>query len=81
MAGIIHVDAATVEATSGHMLITLESGGDQFRFHLSAHVALRLREVIMRDGWQVCCAPDAEIVSLAARRARTKREARAAREG
>jgi len=58
------------------MRVTFESGGDQFCFHLPAHIAIMLRETIMRDGWQVLCAPDAETVSLAARRARSKRETR-----
>jgi hypothetical protein len=59
------------------MLVAFESGGDAFRFHVPAHVALLFRHRIMADGWQVCCAPDAEVVSLAARRARARREARA----
>lgn len=80
MAGIIYADTATIEATSGHMQVTFSSGGDQFRFHLPAHVAINLREKVMRDGWQVLCAPDAEVVALSARRARARREARAKRE-
>lgn len=77
MTGVLYVEGATVEATSGHMLVTFTSGGDNFRFHLPAHVALRLRHTIMKDGWQVCCAPNAETVSLAARRAKAKRDRRA----
>lgn len=76
MAGIIHTDTVNVEATSGHMLVSFTSGGDEFRFHLPKHVAIHLREKVMRDGWQVLCAPDAEVVSLAARKARQRREAR-----
>ena len=74
MSGVLYVEDASVQANSGHMLVTFKSGGDAFRFHLPAHVGVKLREVIMRDGWQVLCAPDAETVSLAARRARAKRE-------
>ena len=77
MSGILFVEAAAIEANSGHMLLTFTSGGDDFRFHLSAHVALLFRHRIMENGWQVCCAPDAETVSLAARRAKAKRERRA----
>jgi hypothetical protein len=77
MSGILYTEAAAVEATSGHMLVTFTSGGEDFRFHIPAHIALKLRHLIMTDGWQVCCAPDAEVVSLAARRAKAKREGRA----
>lgn len=73
MAGIIHVDGAAVEATSGQMLLTLQSGGDDFRFHIPPHIALELRQRIMRDGWQVLCVPDADVVALHARKARGKR--------
>ena len=44
------------------MLITFTSGGEDVRFHLSAHVALRFRQKILADGWQVLCAPNAEVV-------------------
>jgi len=64
MAGVILTDAAKVEATSGKMVITFSSGGDDFRFHLPPHVALGFRDTVMRDGWQVCCAPNAEVVRL-----------------
>lgn len=64
MSGILYIDDASVEATSGHMLVTFKSGGDAFRFHLPAHVALRFRHTVMQDAWQVCCVPDAEVVTL-----------------
>lgn len=64
MSGITIVDGARLEATTGHMFVTFESGGDLFRFHLPAHVALRFRQAVMRDTWQVCCAPDAEVVPI-----------------
>ena len=73
MNGILHIDETAVEATTGHMLVTFKSGGDAFRFHLPAHVALRFRHAVMRDAWQVCCAPDAEVVTLKPQR-RSKRE-------
>jgi hypothetical protein len=71
---ITYVDGAAVEASSGRMLLTLMSGGDKLQFHIPAHIALTLRHTIMRDGWQVHCAPNAETVSLAAVRARKRRE-------
>lgn len=77
MAGVIHVDGATVEASSGHMLVTFESGGDAFRFMLPKDVGVSFRTKLMLDAWQVLCFPDAEVVSLAARRARARRESRA----
>ena len=43
MAGILFVEGAAVEATSGKMLLTFTSGGEDFRFHLSANVAIRVR--------------------------------------
>jgi hypothetical protein len=46
------------------MRVTFTSGGEDFRFHLPAHVALKFRQRIMTDGWQVCCAPDAEVVRI-----------------
>jgi hypothetical protein len=64
MNGVLHIDQAEVEATTGHMLVTFKSGGDAFRFHLPGHIALRFRQHVMRDAWQVCCAPDAEVVKL-----------------
>lgn len=70
MAGILFVEDATVEATTGQMLLTLTSGGEDFRFHLPAHIAIRFRQKVMADGWQVCCAPDAEVVPF--RRKRVK---------
>ena len=68
MNGILHIDETAVEATTGHMLVTFKSGGDAFRFHLPAHVALRFRQAVMQDAWQVCCAPDAEVIELKRRR-------------
>ena len=64
MSGVIYVDEAKAEATTGRMLITFNSGGELFRFHLPAHVALMFRQAIMRDAWQVCCVPDADVVQL-----------------
>ena len=68
MNGILHIDETAVEATTGHMLVTFKSGGDAFRFHLPAHVALRFRQAVMQDAWQVCFAPDAEVVRLQPKR-------------
>ena len=68
MNGILYIDETAVEATTGHMLVTFKSGGDAFRFHLPAHVALRFRQAVMQDAWQVCCAPDAEVVPLDSKR-------------
>ena len=48
--GILYIEAASVEATSGQMLVTFKSGGEDFRFHLPAHVALKFRHKIMTDG-------------------------------
>lgn len=70
MNGILHVDDTRVEATTGHMLVTFTSGGDAFRFRLPASVALLFRQAVMRDAWQVCCAPDAEVVRIARKRPR-----------
>lgn len=64
MSGVLYVEAAVVEATTGRMLVTFSSGGEDFRFHLPANVALKFRNSVMRDAWQVCCAPDAEVVKL-----------------
>ena len=64
MSGILYVEEAEVSATTGHMLVTFKSGGDSFRFHLPAHEALKFRHAVMRDSWQICCAPDAEVVTL-----------------
>lgn len=64
MAGILYVEEAAVEATSGKMLVTFTSGGDAFRFHLAPHIALKFRETITRDGWQVLCASDAQVTPL-----------------
>lgn len=64
MSGVLYIEEAAVEATTGQMLVTFTSGGDAFRFHLPAHIALHFRDAIMRDAWQVCCAPDAEIIPL-----------------
>jgi hypothetical protein len=70
MTGVTYVDAARAEATTGHMLVTFMSGGDAFRFHLPAHVALLFRQQVIENTWQVCCAPDAEVVKLKSRRHR-----------
>lgn len=64
MRGIVHVDDAVVEATTGHMLVTFTSGGEAFQFHLPSHVALKFRQMVMHDAWKVCCAPAAEVVKL-----------------
>lgn len=68
--GIIYVEEATAQATTGHMVLTFKSGGDTFRFHIPAHEALEFRQVIMRDTWQVCCAPDADVVKFKPKRQR-----------
>lgn len=68
MAGILYVENAKAEATSGQMLVTFESGGEAFRFHLPPHTALRFRQSVVQDAWQVLCAPDAEVVPLAPKR-------------
>lgn len=68
MSGVIYVEATAVEATTGHMLVTFKSGGDAFRFHLPAHLALRFRHAVMQDAWQVCCAPDSEVIELKRKR-------------
>ncbi len=68
MSGVLYIEAASVEATSGQMLVTFASGGEDFRFHLPAHIAIRFRQKIMTDGWQVCCAPDAEVVPIRPKR-------------
>jgi hypothetical protein len=60
------------------MLVTFESGGDAFRFHLPAHVALMFRHAVMQDAWQVCCAPDAEVVPLKPKASRKGRKPRGA---
>ncbi len=70
MNGVLYIERAEVEATTGHMLVTFKSGGDAFRFHLPAHVALRFRQSVMQDAWQVCCAPDAEVVKFKSKRKR-----------
>lgn len=70
MNGVLYIERAEVEATTGHMLLTFKSGGDAFRFHLPGHVALRFRQAVMQDAWQVCCAPDAEVVKLKPKRRR-----------
>lgn len=75
MSGILFVDDTAVEATTGHMLVTFKSGGDAFRFHIPAHVALRFRQAVMQDAWQVCCAPDADVIEFKRKRAR-KRQAK-----
>lgn len=64
MNGILYIDEATADATTGHMLVTFKSGGESFRFHLPGNVALKFRRTIVQDTWQVCCAPDAEVVPL-----------------
>ena len=72
MNGVLYIDRAEVEATTGHMLVTFKSGGDAFRFHLPANVALRFRQTVMQDAWQVCCAPDAEVVKLKPKKRRKR---------
>ena len=66
--GILFIEDTAVEATSGQMLITFKSGGENFRFHLPAHIALRFRQKILADGWQVLCAPNAEVVPFKPKR-------------
>ena len=43
MTGILFVEGAAVEAASGRMLVTFTSGGEDFRFHLPANLAIRFR--------------------------------------
>lgn len=76
MAGVLYIEDAKVEATSGHMLVTFTSGGEAFRFHLPGHIALGFREHVMRDAWQVCCPTTAQVVALKPARA-TKRHGHA----
>lgn len=64
MSGILYVEQTAVEAKTGHMLVTFKSGEDAFQFHLPGNVALAFRHAVIRDAWQVCCAPDAEVVQL-----------------
>lgn len=70
MSGILCVDRVAVEATTGHILETCKSGSDAFRSHPPAHVALRFRQPVMQDAWQVCCAPNAEVIERKQRRTR-----------
>ena len=51
MNGILYIDEASADATTGHMLVTLKSGGDSFRFHLPGNVALKFlqRHLSNRD--------------------------------
>jgi hypothetical protein len=70
MSGVLYVEGATVEATTGQMLVTFNSGGDSFQFHLPAHVALEFRHKVMRDAWQVCCVPEEPIPFKPKRRTR-----------
>lgn len=70
MNGVLYIERAEIEATTGHMRVTFSSGGDAFRFHLPAHVALRFRQSVMQDAWQVCCAPDAEVVKFKSKQKR-----------
>jgi hypothetical protein len=64
MSGLLYVEATDVEASSGRMLVTFKSGGDAFRFHIPAHIALLFRQRVIEDAWQVCCAPNADVVEL-----------------
>lgn len=64
MAGLVLVEGFTVEATSGRMLVTFQSGGDAFRFHLPPHLGLQFRDKVMRDAWQIVCAPSGEVTKL-----------------
>lgn len=72
MSGVIYVEAAEVEASSGRMLVTFESGGDAFRFHIPAHLALLFRQRMIEDAWQVCCAPNGEVVALSGKDGRKR---------
>jgi hypothetical protein len=58
MSGILYIDEAAAEATTGHMLVTFVSGGEAFRFHLPGNVALKFRRAIIENTWQVCCVPN-----------------------
>lgn len=64
MGGVLYIEKAMVEATTGQMLLTLTSGGEDFRFHLPAPIALDFRHRIIEDTWQVRCIPDADVVPI-----------------
>lgn len=64
MSGIIYVEQTSIEAATDHMLLTFSSGGDEFRFRLSRHLALRFRLEVQRESWPVEAAPDCEIHSI-----------------
>jgi hypothetical protein len=70
MNGLLYVEATEVEASSGRMLVTFQSGGDAFRFYIPADVALLFRQRVLEDAWQVCCAPNAEVITLKPKRRR-----------
>jgi hypothetical protein len=72
VSGVLYIVETAVEATTGHMPVTFKSGGDNFRFHLPAHVALRFRQAVRRDAWRVCCPPDADVVALKAEGAKRR---------
>ena len=73
MNGILYIDEASADATTGHMLVTFKSGGESFRFHLPGNIALKFRRTIIEDTWQVCCAPDAKVVELRPKRRRARK--------
>ena len=70
MSCVIYVEETALEASTWHMLVTFKSGGDALRFHLPAHLALRFRHAVMKDAWQVCCAPGAEVIEVKPKRTR-----------
>jgi len=61
VSGVLYAEGAKAEATTGHMLVTFTSGGEEFRFHLPANVALKFRQSVITDTWQVCCTPSEPI--------------------
>ena len=72
MTGVLYTEGASVDSASGRMLVTFTSGGEDVRFHLPANVAVLFRQKIMTDGWQVCCAPNAEVVPIKSKRRRSR---------
>ncbi len=73
MNGIVFVESATTKATAGHMLLTFKSGGDAFRFHLPAHLALVFAHAMVRDACQNCGAPGADIIKFSPKNKRKSR--------
>ncbi len=73
MSGVLYVDETAVEPTTGHILLSFKSGGNAIRFHIPAHVTLQFRQAVMQGAWQVCCAPDSEVIELKRKRAHKRK--------